>query len=338
MPRKSRIDAPGALHHVIARGISRQEIFTKETDYQDFLLRLGDLLQETKTSCYAWVLIPNHFHLLLRTGAVPLSTVMRRLLTGYAVTYNRRHRRLGHLFQNRYKSILCQEDPYLLELVRYIHLNPLRAGLVPDYKALGRYPYCGHSVILGRRKNDWQDAEYILHLFADEEASARRRYGAFVKKGIEQGKRSDLIGGGLLRSQGGWAAVKSLRRSGSYQKGDERILGSTDFVEEVISEAEEKFGEKYRMQTEGYDLEKLIQRVAEIMDMDPEEVMEPGRDRRKTQVRGMLCYWATEYLGISQTKLAQILNLTQPAISQAVYRGSALVKSQSYSFMDEQNL
>jgi len=130
MPRKARIDAPGALHHVMVRGIDRRDIFSDQKDYTDFMDRLGDLLIETRTSCYAWALIPNHFHLLLRTGNSPISVLMKRLLTGYAINFNRRHNRYGHLFQNRYKSILCQEDSYLLELVRYIHLNPLRAGLV----------------------------------------------------------------------------------------------------------------------------------------------------------------------------------------------------------------
>ena len=150
MPRKSRIDAPEGLQHVIGRGINRQAIFSDKADYKDFLYRLGEILSESNTSCYAWALIPNH--LLLRTGNVPVSRVMQRLLTGYVVNYNRRHRRFGHLFQNRYKSILCQEDPYLLELVRYIHLNPLRAKLVSGYKALCRHPYCGHvlSLVVGR--------------------------------------------------------------------------------------------------------------------------------------------------------------------------------------------
>ena len=87
-------------------------------------MRLGDLLSETRTQCLAWALIHNHFHLLLKTGTVPIATVMRRLLTGYAVAYNRRHHRSGHVFQNRYKSILCQEDSYLKELVRYYPLEP----------------------------------------------------------------------------------------------------------------------------------------------------------------------------------------------------------------------
>jgi len=283
MPRKSRIDVPGALHHVIGRGINRQEIFSDKTDCKNLLDRLGDILVETNTACYARALLPNHFHLLLRTGNAPVSTVMRRLLTGYALTYNRRHRRFGHLFQNRYKSILCQQDPYLLELVRYIHLNPLRAKLVSDYKALGRYPYCGHSAILGRRKNDWQDTQYILRLFGNKQRSARGKYREFVRKGIEKGRCPELIGGGLLRSQGGWAAVKALRRSGAYQKGDERILGDSDFVEQVLSQADEQLQQRYRMQAEGYDLDKLVQRVAEIMDMSSEEIMDSAKNRKTVQ-------------------------------------------------------
>jgi len=116
MPRKARIDAPGALHHIIVRGIERRKIFLDDTDRNSFLDRLGATLKNTTTPCFAWALIPNHVHLLLRTGLTPLSTVMRRLLTGYAVYFNRRHHRHGHLFQNRYKSILCQEDAYLKEL------------------------------------------------------------------------------------------------------------------------------------------------------------------------------------------------------------------------------
>jgi len=126
MPRQARIDAPGAVHHIIARGIERGKIFRDDEDRDNFIKRLGDLLTETQTKCFAWALIPNHFHLLMKTGAVPIATIMRRLLTGYAAGHNRRHFRSGHLFQNRYKSILCQQDTYLKELVRYIHLNPVR--------------------------------------------------------------------------------------------------------------------------------------------------------------------------------------------------------------------
>jgi putative transposase len=163
-----------------------------------------------------------------RAGAGPLSKVMRRLMTGYAVTFNRRHKRSGHLFQNRYKSIVCEEDPYLLELIRYIHLNPLRARLVKNIKELDKYPWSGHSTILGRRKNplisnhamSYQPSamsssdkslkplteatiEDVLGHFGDTIKVARRGYRQFVNQGVDQGTRPELQGGGLVRSAGG---------------------------------------------------------------------------------------------------------------------------------------
>ena len=110
MPRQARIDSPGALHHVIRRGIERRNIFEDDIDRNRFVERLGNVLEQTSTSCFAWALMPNHFHLLLKAGATPFTKGMRKLLTGYAVTFNHRHCRHGHLFQNRYKSFLCQEE------------------------------------------------------------------------------------------------------------------------------------------------------------------------------------------------------------------------------------
>src|SRR4030043_1826373 len=165
MPRGPRIDAPATLHHVMVRGIERRRIFESERDREDFLDRLGRVIQEGGASCFAWVLIPNHAHILLRTGSTPLAKMMRRLLTGYAVSFNLRHQRSGHLFQNRYKSIVCEEDSYLLELIRYIHLNAIRAGLVKDLRELDRYRWRGHSVLVGYEQRDWQGRGGGLFLF-----------------------------------------------------------------------------------------------------------------------------------------------------------------------------
>ena len=161
MPRMSRLDTPGLLHHIIIRGIERRKIFNDDKDRDDFTDRLSVLLPKTKTQCYAWAFMPNHAHFLFRSGTAGISTVMRRLLTGYAVSYNRRHSRHGQLFQNRYKSIICQEDVYLQELVRYIHLNPLRAKIVADLEELDRYAYCGHSALMGKKRK-WQNSEDLL--------------------------------------------------------------------------------------------------------------------------------------------------------------------------------
>jgi len=331
MPRQSRIDAPGALHHIIARGIDRKRIFIDGVDSDDFLNRLGNILTQTQTACFSWALIPNHFHLLLKTGTTAISTVMRRLLTGYAVSYNFRHRRHGHLFRNRYKSILCQEDTYILELVRYIHLNPLRAGIVKDLGGLNSYPYCGHSCILGKRTNTWQDRDYILKLFASNKAVAVRRYREFVKQGKEQGKRSDLVGGGLIRSAGGWSAIKALRRTGAYQKGDERILGDSGFVKKVLAQAKENLERKYHLKSKGFNFKKVLGRVAQLLDLKPAQVLAVGKHKKTVAARSLLCFWATSELGISQSELGQKLNISQPAVSLSVKRGEQLVISHNYS-------
>ena len=333
MPRKSRIDVPGALHHVIGRGIDRSKIFLGDDDRDDFLERLAANLKRTKTTCYAWALLPNHFHLLLRTGTVPICSLMRRLLTGYAVTFNLRHKRHGHLFQNRYKSILCQEDAYLLELVRYIHLNPLRAGLVEEYAELCRYPYCGHRGILGRKTAQWQDTDYVLDLFHEETGLARRKYREFVEEGVALGRRNDLVGGGLVRSYGGWDELKAMGKSSEYRKGDERILGKSDFVEEVLAEANEKYERRYRLKAQGFDLRKVAIQVGGLLGMSPEDVFRRGKERKTVQAHGLLCYWATEELGMTQDALAQRLRVTQPSISLAVRRGERLAAKHGWKLV-----
>ena len=326
MPRKARIDAPGALHHIICRGIAKSKIFIDAKDRLSFLKRLDKILTDTDTPCYAWALMPNHFHLLLRTGIVPIATVMRRLLTGYAIYHNRRHDRQGHLFQNRYKSILCQENTYLLELVRYIHLNPLRGKLVKDISQLDKYPYCGHSAILGNTNNSWQEIDKILGLFHDKRYLAHRYYRNFVKKGIAQGKRPDLVGGGLVRSVGGWSALISMRRAENYQKGDERILGDGDFVEQTLKAANEAMERKSVLRAQGIDLDKIANRVANLLEMDSAEVWASGRYRHIVKARSLLCYWAVRELDTSMALLSKMLNISMAAVSKSVVRGEKIAR------------
>ena len=335
MPRKTRIDAPGALHHIIARGIERKKIFKDDMDRDKFLERLGGILFDTKTPCLAWAIIPNHFHLLLRTGATPISSVMRRLLTGHAIYFNRRYGRCGHLFQNRYKSILCQEDAYLLELVRYIHLNPLRGKLVSDYNALDTYPFCGHSAIMGKAEHEWQDTDFVLALFDSMLATARSGYRQYVQDGIAMGRRKDLVGGGLIRSHGGWAAVKALRAAKAYQKGDERILGDGDFVEEVLRRSEEKLERKFRLKAQGFDFDKVVERIAYLLDVSFAEVLASGKKRQTVMARSLLCFWVVRELGLSQVWLSRRLGISQPAVSSAVERGRKLAEEMHYTLVGQ---
>lgn len=333
MPRRSRIDSPGSLHHIMCRGIEKRKVFDTDADREHFLERLSEILRDAKTTCYAWALIPSHFHLLVRTGPTPISTVMRRLLTGYALWYNRTHRRHGHLFQNRFKSILCQEDAYLLELVRYIHLNPIRAGLVENIDDLTRYRYSGHSVLMGKMKKAWQDTNGILGMFGKSVGAARRGYKKFVENGIAQGKRGDLSGGGLIRSAGGWEAVKALKKERIFQKSDERILGNGEFVEGVLRSAEEAMEKSYALQSRGFDLVKTASRVAEVLGVKEEDVWAKGRYRPIVEARSLLCYWAVRELGVTMSSLARRFGISIPAVSKSVLRGKELAAARGYSLL-----
>jgi hypothetical protein len=260
---------------------------------------------------------------------------MRRLLTGYAVSFNRRHKRHGQLFQNRYKSIVCQEEVYLRELVRYIHLNPVRAGIVCTLSELNEYAYSGHSVLLGRKKRPWQDVDYVLSYFGDTPVRARKEYYSYVKAGLDQGRRNELTGGGLIRSLGGWTEVRKYGLKGTdHIKSDERILGESNFVNDILSQANEKFEHKYELKRLGYDLNRIASRVAEMYDIEPDEIFLKGKQQKKVKVRSLFCFWAVRELGISLTELARRLEISVPGVGYSVERGEAIARENNYRLID----
>jgi REP-associated tyrosine transposase len=324
MPRRARIDTPGALQHIIIRGIERSNIFRDEKDKNVFLKRFGKVLLETSTPCYAWTLMDNHAHLLLRTGLTPLFTVMQRLLTGYAHYYNRRHQRHGQLFQNRYKSVLCEEDPYFLELIRYIHLNPVRAKVLKSLKELNEYRFSGHMVLIGKRDKEWQDRDYVLGNFGTTEIDAINAYKKFVRKGFNQGSRAELTGGGLIRSAGGWTALKALRSTNTRMKGDERILGSGEFVENTLKQANEQLEKRTRYQMKGITFETLIEKVANYFDVVPSELSTNSKVASISRARIVLCYLCVRVYGYSCAEVARRLNITPSTVSKAIKRANTI--------------
>ena len=334
MPRLARLDAPGVFHHIMIRGIERRKIFRNDKDREDFLDRLSNLLPETETACYAWALMPSHAHFLFRTGKVPLSTLMRRLLTGYVVSFNHRYKRHGHLFQNRYKSIVCQEDVYLQELVRYIHLNPVRGNILSTISELNGYDYSGHSVLMGKKKRPWQDVEYVLGYFGETLPRARKEYSSYVEAGFEQGSRSELTGGGLIRSLGGWSEVKKHGLKGrDHIKSDERILGGSDFVANILSEANEAFERKYELKSLGYNLDRVASRVAELYSIEKGDIFLKSKQQKRVKARSLLCYFAVRELGFSLTELAQRLNISVPGVGYSVERGEIIARENDYKLI-----
>jgi REP element-mobilizing transposase RayT len=299
----------------MARGIERTKIFRNHKDREDFLCRLEERASAGAWLVYAWALMPNHIHLLVRTGLQPLSTNMRKLMTGYVVNFNRRHKRLGHLFQNRYKSIVCEEEAYLLELTRYIHLNPLRKGVVTDLPKLKEYPWTGHSVLMGKIERDWQDTETILSFFNPKLQKARAAYERFVADGVPMGRRPDLVGGGLIRSAGGWSQVLSLRRHEQRMASDERILGSGGFIEEVLSQADKQLEKTLRLNARKVELGTLASRVSRSEGTDWDLVRSGSRVGKVVKTRRLFCQLAVKKFGYSGAEVARYLGTTTSSVT-----------------------
>jgi putative transposase len=321
VPRQPRIDQPGLLNHVIFRGIERRAIFLDRLDYEQFLSRLETVKEDAQI--LAWALMPNHGHLLLRTGLKGLSSFMRRLLTSYALYFNRRYRRVGHLFQNRYKSIVCDEDVYLKTLVRYIHLNPLKAGLVKNLEELEAYPWSGHATLLGKAKNGWQAAEEVLSQYGERRAEALRQYRKHMEEGI--GLKEDLSGGGLIRSAGGLKGVLARRRPRDYETADERVLGDGAFVQQILSQVEQDDNQARRAKAR-HTWQTLQERVCQHFNVEQEALRKTIRGRTVVKARELFIYLGMTYLGMSGEEIGERLNKTRSAVSQAYYRASRWIQ------------
>ena len=188
---------------------------------------------------------------------------------------------------------------------------------------------------MGKLKNNWQEVKGVLRLFGKNITTARRKYRDFVFKGIGEGRREDLTGGGLVRSAGGWQNVKTMRRAKEWQKSDERILGDGDFVEEALSASQEGFEHKYSLKSRGYDLDKVADRVCELLRINQSEIWAPGKERYRIRARSLLCFWASRDLKISQSSLGRKLRLSATTISRCVKRGEKIARDNQFSLLDD---
>jgi len=311
------LDIPDLIHRVMARGIDGQNIFRSDEDRNAFLERLADRISRPGApQLYAWALLSNHFHLLLRAGEGLLAPTMRSLMTGHAVTHNLRYKRQGHLFQNRYKSIVVEEEAYFQELVRYIHLNPVRAGIVKTPEELEYYPYTGHSVLLGKREYSAQDCETLLARFSARRKSAQDRYRRFVADRFGQGRREELRGGGLARSAGG--LTKSLKDDRAERDlSDTRILGDGDFVATVLGHAGEAKA------SEDVSVETILKQLVEQTGISREQMFGPSRSRSVSSARRQFYFAAHEKAGATKTQLGKLTGRSHVAVMLAINQARA---------------
>jgi len=285
MARKPRLHYIGAVYHVMVRGNSGQNIFTDEEDRYRFYLFLQEGVEKFGHRIHAFCLMNNHVHLAIQVGDKPLSRIMQTLCFRYTQWVNSRQKRVGHLFQGRYKAIVVDADAYLAELVRYIHLNPVRAKIV---KIPEDYPWSGHRAYMGQEQLPWLTTEWVLSQFAQRLKTARTKYGKFVQYGRDEGHRQEFHSG---TSEG-------------------RILGDDTFVEMVYEKSDD--GEK-----KSVTLDDIIERVGKVYGLTEEEMVSGGKQRYPSEARGMIAYLVREVRGMSLTDLGRRMKRDVSSLSLA---------------------
>jgi putative transposase len=295
MARRPRVYFPGALYHIIARGNQKQTIFFDERDFRTYLSYLSEYKTKYSFYLYAFALMKNHCHLLLEVKEVPLSKIMQVLQFRYTRYFNKRYRKVGHLFQGRYKAILCDKETYLLELVRYIHLNPVRAGVVRDPED---YPWTGHMAYSRKRKENLIDAAMVLSQFSRKRSLARKQYRQFVADGKNRGHEQKY-----------------------YRVKDQRFLGEDEFVEEI-----EGLKKSHEPSYWEVSVEKIVEEVMRLTNIRRDRLYSLTRDRQGAYGRNLVAYLARKLAGFRVKEIAQHFKREPMTISLGVMKVEKLLQ------------
>lgn len=293
MPRKPRIHFPSAVYHVILRGNGKQDIFFDEGDRFRFHLLLQEATERYHCRVHAFCLMSNHVHIALQVSDIPLSRIMQNITFRYTRWINWRQRRSGHLFQGRYKAVLVDENEYLLELIRYIHLNPVRAGMVIEPS---RYSWSSHPSYCGRQSIAWLTTEWMLSQFSKKEKEARKLYQRFIADGLSEGHRPEFHG---------------------VNGRDSRILGDDSFAESVLNDAE--------AMPLKLSLDRLIEAVNTVYGFSPGDIA--CRTRAASEARGLAAWIALETMGCTVAEVAKASGRDASSLSSAASRMQAKAKT-----------
>jgi len=289
MPRKPRIHYPGALYHVMLRGNGGANIFLDDQDRSRFLLLLQQVLEKFSVRILAFCLMDNHIHLALQVGDIPLSRIMQNLSFRYTQWFNRRRKMTGHLFQGRFKAILVEADSYLLQLIAYIHLNPVRAGIADSPE---QFRWSSHRAYLGTEAIPWLSSDYALATLSPQGPQSRKLYAELVQNEAPKGHRKEFHGTGSL---------------------DTRILGQDDFLLETLQNANQA-----PLHRPG--LKDIIQVICEHFSCAPEELCSPGQSRQLSRIRTWLAWFVLEHSWATLTELGQFLGRDGSTLSSAISR------------------
>ena len=295
MARQPRIEYPGAFYHVITRGNQRQKTFRDDLDRGKYLEILAHLKEVNLFRIHAYVLMDNHVHLLLETGEYPLSRIMQRLGSGYTQYFNRRHKFVGHLFQGRYKAILCDKNNYLLELSRYLHLNPVRAKVVKDP---GEYKWSSYGAYVQKKQcPPWMETAEVLQQFSGKGSEARKRYRKYVLEALGDGHKEEY-----------------------YEVIDGRFLGEREFVEEIRARTEIAGEVRIRIKPDVF-----LRLAYANLGKKRGEVIGAGKERERVRAREAICYVARRRTELSVKLLAESLGVDATCVSRSASRVERLV-------------
>lgn len=288
MARKPRIHIPGGVYHVMLRGNGGQDIFLSDEDYCRLLLLLQEGTTRFRYRVHAFCFMTNHLHLLLQVSDIPLSRGMQNLSFRYTQWYNRRNNRRGHLFQGRFKALLVDGESYLLELVRYVHLNPVRCGMVRDPR---EYPWSSHRAYLGEDELPWLTTDWVLGQFAEEGLEAQRRFADFTLDGLDEGHRNDFHRG----------------------ESDSRVLGDDRFLERVADETILPRAIRPK-------LEDIVSLVCKENGIVQDHLSTAGQQRMFSESRAMIAWLARSTGGATLTEVGQTFNRDVGTVSSALRR------------------
>jgi len=316
MPTKKRISVPGAIVHIMVRGINGMEIFTDDSDRCYYLELFTKSIEATGYLCYAWVLMSTHSHFVVRCSEKPLSELMRMLNSQYAKYFNKKNNRHGYVFQDRFKSIITQDQKYLESLIRYVHLNPLRARVCETLKVLDTYPWCGHSVLLGNSFQPFQTTKSVLH-----------RFGTDINSGIK--KYQEYMAEGSLAEKNGDGIIESIRRSNKgIEKKNEKpcwVIGDRDFVLSVMKKNEKRLHRSIALR-EAWPLENVLSKLADIAGVKPELIKEVSRLSKSSECKKKFAFISCRILGFPVSEVAKCIGVTGPSVSWLIKEGKKIVK------------
>ncbi len=320
MATKKRITVVGAIAHVMARGIDGIPLFKIDEDRHYFRNQLSEYLNKTGYLCYGWTVMDTHYHLVLRCSDRPLDELMRSLNSRYARYYNKKYHRRGYLFQDRYKSIISQDQGYLEELIRYVHLNPVRAGICKGLEELDNYPWCGHGVFMGKCSMSFQNTETVLKRFGSNTVSARLNYKKFMEEGLKT-------------VTDGWIVDKVRESNRGVNKKDEPgcwVIGDRDFIVSVINKNKERLRLNH-IKHKYSSVEEVLEIIAEENKLTSEEIKGRSRLGKVSECRKKFVYLCCRVLGFSVDEVSRFLNVSGPAISWTLSKAEGVMTKKEIS-------